>query len=181
MALRIGCDLDGTIADMSAALQREAAALFGPEVDLRTGIGVPAEPPAEAEANEFTDPPDGTAAAQPVSARRGLTTREYRQLWTRALRIENFWETLEEVEPGSVRRLFDAAARHGWEIIFLTRRPASAGETAQRQTQRWLAAHGFEFPSVFVVERSRGLIAASLDLDAIVDDRPENCLDVASD
>jgi hypothetical protein len=34
MSLRIACDLDGTIADMDAALQREAKRLFGPEVDL---------------------------------------------------------------------------------------------------------------------------------------------------
>ena len=36
-------------------------------------------------------------------------------------------------------------------------------------------------PSVFVVHGSRGKIAASLQLDVLVDDRPENCLDVAID
>ncbi len=35
MALRIACDLDGTLADMEAALQREAERLFGPGVGLR--------------------------------------------------------------------------------------------------------------------------------------------------
>ena len=39
----------------------------------------------------------------------------------------------------------------------------------------------FRCPSVFVVQRSRGKIAEALDLDAVVDDRPENCLDVALD
>jgi hypothetical protein len=34
---------------------------------------------------------------------------------------------------------------------------------------------------VFVVTGSRGLIAAALELDIVVDDRPENCLDVAID
>jgi hypothetical protein len=34
-------------------------------------------------------------------------------------------------------------------------------------------------PSVYVVHGSRGRIAAALNLDVIVDDRPENCLDVA--
>jgi hypothetical protein len=34
---------------------------------------------------------------------------------------------------------------------------------------------------VFVVRRSRGVIAAALELDVVVDDRPENCLDVVSD
>ena len=40
---------------------------------------------------------------------------------------------------------------------------------------------GFPLPSVFVVHGSRGKIAASLQLDVLVDDRPENCLDVAID
>jgi hypothetical protein len=44
-----------------------------------------------------------------------------------------------------------------------------------------LAAHGFPEPSVFVVHGSRGKIASSLHLDVVVDDRPENCLDVAID
>ena len=39
--------------------------------------------------------------------------------------------------------------------------------------------HGFQHPSVFVVQRSRGKIADALQLDAFVDDRPENCVDIA--
>jgi len=73
------------------------------------------------------------------------------------------------------------AAERRWEIIFLTKRPQTAGVTAQLQTQRWLEAHGFRLPSVFVVQRSRGRIAAALGLDIVVDDRPENCLDVVVD
>ena len=49
----------------------------------------------------------------------------------------------------------------------------------QLQSQQWLEAHGFQYPSVFVVQRSRGKIADALHLDAFVDDRPENCLDIA--
>jgi hypothetical protein len=56
-----------------------------------------------------------------------------------------------------------------------------AGDTVQIQSQRWLDEHGFPYPSVFVVMRSRGKIAEALELDAVVDDRAENCLDVAVD
>src|SRR5262249_35466491 len=59
--------------------------------------------------------------------------------------------------------------------------PETSGATAQTQSYRWLVAHGFNEPSVFVVHGSRGRIAAALQLDALVDDRPENCLDVAVD
>ena len=34
---------------------------------------------------------------------------------------------------------------------------------------------------MYVVSGSRGRIAAALTLDAVLDDRPENCLDVATD
>ncbi len=94
---------------------------------------------------------------------------------------ENFWETLDEIEPGALSRLYRLVCDRRWELIFLTSRPETAGDTAQAQSHRWLAAHGFPAPSVFVVHGSRGRIAAALNLDVLVDDRPENCLDVAID
>lgn len=169
---------------MSAALQREAEVLFGPNVDLRAGMGVPAEPPSDTEVAAAAE----EASAEPtppkkeeIAARRGLSNREYRRLWAHVRTVENFWLTLNEIEPGAIARLGMAAQKHGWEVIFLTQRPASAGEPAQVQSQRWLEAHGFDLPSVFVVNGSRGKIAAALDLDAVIDDRPENCLDVATE
>jgi hypothetical protein len=104
-----------------------------------------------------------------------------RRLWRRVAAIENFWESLNELEPGTVARLHALALERRWEVIFLTRRPSTAGATAQIQTQRWLEARGFPLPSVYVVRRSRGQIAAALALDFVIDDRPENCLDVAVD
>jgi hypothetical protein len=95
--------------------------------------------------------------------------------------IDGFWESLEEIEPGTVARLAQLAAQRRWELIFLTRRPATAGALAQIQSQRWLESKGFRLPSVFVVTASRGLIAAALTLDIVVDDTPENCIDVAAD
>ncbi len=104
-----------------------------------------------------------------------------RRLWQRVAAVENFWESLNEFEPGTVERLHALAVDRRWEVIFLTRRPSTAGATAQIQTQRWLEARGFPLPSVYVVQRSRGQIAAALALDFVIDDRPENCLDVAVD
>ena len=49
------------------------------------------------------------------------------------------------------------------------------------QTQRWLQSNGFPLPSVYVVQGSRGRIAAALALDFVIDDTPENCLDVVVD
>jgi 5' nucleotidase, deoxy (Pyrimidine), cytosolic type C protein (NT5C) len=118
---------------------------------------------------------DPSAPARPLSK-----SQEHR-LWTHVKGLENFWETLDETEPGCVARLAAIVAAHQWETIFLTTRPETAGDSAQVQTHRWLTARGFARPNVFVVRRSRGVIAAALELDAVVDDRPENCLDVVSD
>src|SRR4029079_6896468 len=49
------------------------------------------------------------------------------------------------------------------------------------QPQGCWEADGFRRPRVFVVQGSRGRIAAALALDVVVDDRPENCLDVVVD
>jgi hypothetical protein len=80
-----------------------------------------------------------------------------------------------------VARLGALARERRWDVLFITQRPASAGDTCQVQTQRWLARHGFAYPSVYVIHGTRGRIAAALDLDAVIDDRPENCLDVVVD
>jgi hypothetical protein len=51
----------------------------------------------------------------------------------------------------------------------------------QRQSQRWIQHLGFPMPSLFVLHGSRGRVAEALRLDVVVDDRPENCLDVVLD
>ena len=68
-----------------------------------------------------------------------------------------------------------------WEVSFITQRPWTAGETVQRQTQRWLVKQGFDLPSVLVIPGSRGAAAAALRLDYHVDDSPRNCIDVRSE
>src|SRR5207247_6013023 len=110
-----------------------------------------------------------------------MTSRQQRKLWAHVESIENFWQTLEELEPGVIGRLSAIASERRWEVIFLTKRPETAGWTAQVQSQRWLESKGFTLPSVYVVQGSRGRIAASLGVDIVVDDRPENCLDVVVD
>jgi hypothetical protein len=172
VALRIAFDLDGVLADMDAALAREAEALFGRRVErMRPPAGqAAAEPPAPAASLVEISPP-----------RLDLTTRQNERLWRHVEQINGFWEGLAEIESGSVARLAALADARRWEILFLTRRPVTAGDTAQRQSQRWLEAKGFRLPSVYVVQGSRGRVAAALALDIVVDDRPENCLDVVVD
>lgn len=177
MPLRIAFDLDGVLADMESELVHQAEQLFGEAMTTRLQERFDEQPSPDAPA---ATPPADAENAPPV-LRMSMTSRQTRRLWQHVESLENFWEGLRELEPGIVKRLAQIAAERRWEIIFLTKRPESAGATAQVQTQRWLQAHGFLLPSVYVVQRSRGRIAAALELDIVVDDRPENCLDVVVD
>lgn len=174
MSLRLGFDLDGVLADLNGALAREALRLF-PGIDLHKAAEASADPAGPAGGDTDADP------SEIVPPTLALTRRQERQLWDEVRRIENFWETLDETEPGIVRRLHDTARARRWEVMFLTSRPRTAGDIVQLQSQRWLERHGFDYPSLFVVSTSRGRIAAALELDVVVDDRPENCLDIAID
>ena len=189
MALRIAFDLDGVLADMENKLVHHAETLFGeamtrrlqeraPDVDSN-GEATPAKA-AESESDgqgKTETPPANT----PPLLKLNMTARQERRLWQHVQSIQNFWETLEEIEPGVIERLAAVAADHRWEIIFFTKRPETVGSTSQVQSQRWLQSKGFTLPSVYVVQGSRGRIAAALGLDVVIDDRPENCLDVVID
>ena len=167
MPLRLAFDLDGVLADMDREVTRQAHALFSQSAS-------PADDPAD-------DVDDDGEPGVPPPARLALSPRQQRALWRHIRSLKNFWETLEETETGVIARLATLASDHRWEPIFLTSRPGTSGETTQIQTQRWLESKGSVRPSVFVVSGSRGLIAASLELDFVIDDRLENCLDVVAD
>ena len=195
--LRIAFDLDGTLADMEPALEDIAARLFPSPDRAETSSGAPPEGPGADRAETGTAPAAGGERApgppagddeltpeeeqlEPPSVRL-LTRGQQHAIWDEVRRTENFWESLPETEPGIVSRIAAIAEERRWEVLFITTRPASGGDTTQRQSQRWLAARGFPLPSVFVAPGSRGKIAAALSLDLVVDDRAENCLDVKLD
>jgi hypothetical protein len=169
--MRLGFDLDGTIADLQSALAREARKI-SPQVDPKS---LPqSAPPTDPSATDEPARPSGTDVAP-------LNGVDRRALWKAVCDQKNFWETLDEIEPGALARLYRLVQDRKWELIFLTSRPETRGDSAQAQSYRWLVAHGFLTPSVMVVHRSRGKIAEALDLDVLVDDRPETCLDVSLD
>jgi hypothetical protein len=170
--MRIGFDLDGVLADLHGAYVRAARDLF-PAIDtaLLASPVVVASPPGE----DVSDAAADTAAIGPLPE---LTRAQSRQVWDRLTSRPDFWETLDEIEPGAIARLAALADERRWEVIFLTSRPAAPGRTLQRQTQRWLERHGFPLPSAFIVSQARGRIADALQLEVVVDDRPEGCLDV---
>ena len=170
VSLRIAFDLDGVLADMDSALAAHAEDFFGKALDRARRAGARTLDRGVLEHGSGPGPgrlePDAPPAAPALAPYRGR-----RKLLADA--------------AGNRGRLGEAARRscHGTAVAnhFLTKRPATAGLSAQVQSQRWLVERGFERPSAYVVKGSRGLIAAALGLDIVVDDRPESCRDVIAE
>src|SRR5262245_22312760 len=119
---------------MESALIREARTLF--DLDQESD----ASPlPASGDEDPTAGPGQETeAAGEPVVMPVRLTRRQERQLWRHVATVEGFWESLDEIEPGSVEKLAAASRDRRWEVLFLTKRPEVAGLTSQVQSQRWL-------------------------------------------
>lgn len=161
MSLRIGFDMDGVVADFATAFQDIETRLFG----HRNG-----QAPDQPEEEE-----------QRPERQLSETRRRRDQIWDEIRRTPDFWTTLRPLGKESVRRIHTLMLAHRWEVFFITQRPSTAGDTVQRQTQRWLVEHGFDLPSVLPIAGSRGTAAGSFRLDYHVDDTVQHCLDVIAD
>lgn len=180
MAIRIGFDVDGVVADFAAGYRAVGERLFGghpgradePESEDR------AQEHRETRIREAVDRPGETPADshQPHEMRRRRDV-----IWKEIKQTRDFWATLEPIEQDGVRRIHQLMLRYRWEVFFITQRPSTAGDTVQRQTQRWLVEQGFDLPSVLVVTGSRGVVSSALRLSYHVDDNAQNCIDVRAD
>jgi FMN phosphatase YigB (HAD superfamily) len=192
-SLRIAFDMDGTLADLSTSFHEIEDRLFGPyEAEHTQPQPEAREEEQEAEqraaqeagGTNVPSPGGGTDAAA-VARERLAQARAMRRhndiIWHAIESTPDFWTTLRPIDEGLVRRLWEAAQKNRWEVFFITQRPATAGESVQRQTQRWLVQHGFELPSVIPLSGSRGKACQALKIDFLVDDTPKNCVDVISD
>jgi hypothetical protein len=162
VSLRISFDLDGVLADFAAAFRQAELRLFGPAA----GAGSDAPEPEDEQQRQ----------EQPARS-----TGRRDAIWRDIENTPDFWTTLQPLDPAAVARIHELSVRYRWEVFFLTQRPATAGETVQRQTQRWLVEQGFDLPSVIVLNGSRGRAIHALSIDYHVDDSTQHCLDVVAD
>jgi len=152
MSLRIGVDVDGVIADFRTAFRAAAMRCLRRDV-------------ADSDDVESTGP---------------LSPDDIRRVWDYIARAQNWWMDVPPYEPDQIARLYSVTRALGWEVFFLTKRPPSAGDSVQFQTQWWIERFGFYLPAVLTVPGSRGDIANGLRLDMIVDDQIINCVEVIS-
>ena len=156
MSLRLGFDIDGVLANFRAAFRATAASLVRGDVE------------------EF-DPDD-----DPEKGESPLSPDDVRRVWDHIAKTSNWWMEIDPYEPEQIARLYGLTRAAGWEVFFLTKRPPSAGDSVQFQTQWWIERFGFYLPSVLTVPGSRGDVANALRLDLIVDDQLINCVEVVS-
>jgi hypothetical protein len=154
MALRVAFDVDGVLADFRTAF-RAVTARASPGGSGRQG---------------------GSAA----QAETPLSPEDVKRVWDHIARTSNWWMELGAYEPEQIARLYGLTRAAGWEVFFLTKRPPSAGDSVQFQTQWWIERSGFYLPAVLTVPGSRGDVANALRLDLIVDDQLINCVEVVS-
>lgn len=152
MAIRIGIDVDGVIANFRTAFHAAAVRC------LRRDVA-------------DSDDPESAGPLSPDDVRR---------VWEYIARTQNWWMEVPPYEPDQIARLYSLTRAIGWEVFFMTKRPPSAGDSVQFQTQWWIERFGFYLPAVLTVPGSRGDIASGLRLDLIIDDQVINCIEVIS-
>jgi hypothetical protein len=174
LPLRIAFDMDGTLADLSSAYATVEERLFG-------AADEEAKHPAPEVREQEQQTAAAAAAAQAEATPRMTVTRSREQVWRTIEATPDFWTMLKPLENGAVQRLYELTSELNWEVFFITQRPATVGHTVQWQTHKWLVEQGFQTPSVIPLSGGRGKAAAALRLDYLVDDTPQNCMDVLSD
>lgn len=202
MSMRIAFDMDGVLADFESAFIVVERRLFGDD-DLPAAEAPESRAEEEnrqenlsaaafdSESSESGDnaassstETTGDAPTPGESVARNVQVpgrRKLDKVWGAIEETPDFWAALSPLEPGGVRRIHDLMLRYRWEVFFITQRPRTAGDTVQRQTQRWLVEQGFDWPSVLVMPGPRGRAAGALHLDYLVDDSAKNCVDVLAD
>jgi uncharacterized HAD superfamily protein len=149
MALRLGIDIDGVLADFRTAFRDTARDCLHREVPL--------------DASDDKTP---------------LGHTDIERVWNHIARSPNWWMSVRAYEPAQIAKLYALSRSARWEVCFLTKRPASAGDAVQFQTQWWLEQQGFYLPAVMTVPGSRGELANALRLDLAIDDQFVNCAEI---
>ncbi|HEX9443998.1 MAG TPA: hypothetical protein VGA73_07750 [Candidatus Binatia bacterium] len=90
----------------------------------------------------------------------------------------DFWSGLDPLLAPPEWRVLDALSREN-RLVFITHRHEGEGRDIRRVTADWLARHGVGNPVVHCTNEYKSKLVESLGVDIFVDDRHENCQDVA--
>ena len=150
--LKIGMDVDGVISDFVFAFRREAKVVFHKNF------------PTTNTDWDFAD--------------WGLSAKDISKVWRHIKGIKDWFYLHVPARKGATSNLPYLDALH--ELTFITTRIQTEGLPIRRQTQMALDEIGANSP-VVIVTKEKGPIARDLQLDAFIDDKPENLTDVHRD
>lgn len=155
--MRIGFDVDGVLADFNSSFIDRVISVTGRDLFPPRPFDIPC-----------WDYPEFY----------GYTTEENQAVWQSIVNDKGFWLGLSPYWDAMtiLERLRVLSLSH--DLYFITSRP---GLMAKAQTEVWLATHSGDFmwnPTV-LISSDKGACAHALKLDMYIDDRFENCRDVA--
>ncbi len=100
--------------------------------------------------------------------------------WEVMTQKDNFWENIEVLNPDQVNYMCKHLNNNPKiAVYFITARVSTKGNTLIRQTIKSLEKIGWTSPQV-IVSFNKAPLAEALDLKYFLDDRPENCAEVAA-
>lgn len=150
----IGVDVDGVLADFNAAFIEFMIQVTGRDLF----------PPRPFDIPTWSYP-----------AFYGYTPAEETKAWKLIETSPYFWRDLPQYPDTPAAMLYlNAERKTGADVYFVTSRPSLS---AKAQTELWLRDAGYDYPTVLISGR-KGMCAGALLMDAYIDDRWENAIDV---
>lgn len=159
--MTLGIDIDGCLADFVGGYMKLVVEMTGKD-----------KFPAQRTYPEFPTSWNWDREA-------GYTQTEVVLAWDKIKTSYNFWRELPEIPTArsSLAILSALEGVYGHTVYFLTNR---MGYRAKAQTESWLYRHGFDRPTVLLVEDKAPVINA-LKIDAFIDDRPDTIRKVVAE
>jgi 5' nucleotidase, deoxy (Pyrimidine), cytosolic type C protein (NT5C) len=153
--MMIGLDIDGVLADFISPFLRI--------LEVRIGNG-PIDP------ESITDP---NFMNHPL-----ITTEIISECLASVSYDPNFWEALVPLASERQWAALDRLSRKQ-KLVFVTHRYEQKGYDIGQVTRDWLRKHGVSDPIVYFTQQHKSELIGKLKVELFVDDRHENCRDVA--
>ena len=155
--LRIGCDIDGCLADFTHSYAELLVKTSGRNL-------IPNE-------EYLVNPPtwNWDRAA-------GYTKAEEQAAWNEIAKGDGFWRNLKPLPLGlAAMTLLNRARYAGHDVYFITHR---MGKNAKKETESWFYRYDCDIATVLVAQDKLPIIKA-LELDFYIDDKPETIQECA--